>query len=209
MARRREDGGKKASKDWLYRREGHTSALEDGKKCSCVQTSSNLDADQVCAVCDVVFCETNDRSHQQTRSRVSSHLPSTSALLYPFLNHPSVQRCLLDKRKTSTTSSSSTSTRFDFGSQFFRRFSLTSASSLSSLRVGKDKKMSDFSPPDMEHGGKALSSEDINEVSDKCRQQRRNTDFSQASQDLKRFLSEREAKRRDSDQDILPSPTYK
>ena len=38
---------------------------------------------------------------------------------------------------------------------------------------------------------------------------RRNTDFSQCSQDLKRFLSEREAgKRRDSDE-MVPSPTYK
>lgn len=44
----------------------------------------------------------------------------------------------------------------------------------------------------------------------KCQrsQQRRNTDFSQADNDLKRFLSEREQKRRDSDQDIMPSPTY-
>ena len=32
---------------------------------------------------------------------------------------------------------------------------------------------------------------------------RRNTDFSQASQDLKKFLAERESKRRDSDQEIL------
>ena len=40
-------------------------------------------------------------------------------------------------------------------------------------------------------------------------QLRRNTDFSQASQDLKKFLAEREAKRRDSDHDILPSPSYK
>ena len=41
---------------------------------------------------------------------------------------------------------------------------------------------------------------------------RRNTDFSQASQDLKKFLAERETKRRDSDQellDILPPPSYK
>ena len=40
---------------------------------------------------------------------------------------------------------------------------------------------------------------------------RRNTDFSQASQDLKKFLAARE-KRRDSDQeilDILPPPSYK
>ena len=40
---------------------------------------------------------------------------------------------------------------------------------------------------------------------------RRNTDFSQASQDLKKFLADRE-KRRDSDQeilDILPPPSYK
>ena len=34
-------------------------------------------------------------------------------------------------------------------------------------------------------------------------QVRRNTDFSQASQDLKKFLAERESKRRDSDQEIL------
>ena len=43
-------------------------------------------------------------------------------------------------------------------------------------------------------------------------QVRRNTDFSQASQDLKKFLAERETKRRDSDQellDILPPPSYK
>lgn len=39
-------------------------------------------------------------------------------------------------------------------------------------------------------------------------QQRRNTDFSQASQDLKKFLASREAKRRDSDQELLHSPTY-
>ena len=32
---------------------------------------------------------------------------------------------------------------------------------------------------------------------------RRNTDFSQASQDLKKFLADRESKRRDSDQEIL------
>ena len=41
---------------------------------------------------------------------------------------------------------------------------------------------------------------------------RRNTDFSQASQDLKKFLADRETKRRDSDQeilDILPPPSYK
>ena len=43
-------------------------------------------------------------------------------------------------------------------------------------------------------------------------QVRRNTDFSQASQDLKKFLADRETKRRDSDQelcDILPPPSYK
>jgi hypothetical protein len=42
-------------------------------------------------------------------------------------------------------------------------------------------------------------------------QERRNTDFSQADNDLKRFLSEREHKRRDSAEqvDILLSPTYK
>ena len=42
---------------------------------------------------------------------------------------------------------------------------------------------------------------------EKCQrsQQRRNTDFSQADNDLKRFLSEREHnKRRESDGDILP-----
>ena len=41
---------------------------------------------------------------------------------------------------------------------------------------------------------------------------RRNTDFSQASADLKKFLADRETKRRDSDQellDILPPPSYK
>ena len=41
---------------------------------------------------------------------------------------------------------------------------------------------------------------------------RRNTDFSQASQDLKKFLADRETKRRDSEQemlDILPPPSYK
>ena len=41
--------------------------------------------------------------------------------------------------------------------------------------------------------------------------ERRNTDFSQADNDLKRFLSEREQKRRDSAEqlDLLISPTYK
>ena len=41
---------------------------------------------------------------------------------------------------------------------------------------------------------------------------RRNTDFSNVSQDLKKFLADRESKRRDSDQDILdilPPPSYK
>ena len=39
----------------------------------------------------------------------------------------------------------------------------------------------------------------------KChRQQRRNTDFSQADNDLKRFLEEREHKRIDSDGDLYP-----
>ena len=37
--------------------------------------------------------------------------------------------------------------------------------------------------------------------------QRRATDFSQADNDLRRFLAEREQKRRDSDQDLQISPT--
>ena len=44
---------------------------------------------------------------------------------------------------------------------------------------------------------------------EKCQrsQQRRNTDFSQADNDLKRFLSEREQnKRRESDGEVLPVP---
>ena len=44
-------------------------------------------------------------------------------------------------------------------------------------------------------------------VFEKCQRstQRRNTDFSQADNDLKRFLSEREHnKRRESDGDVLP-----
>jgi hypothetical protein len=42
-------------------------------------------------------------------------------------------------------------------------------------------------------------------------QERRNTDFSQADNDLKRFLSEREQKRRDSTEqlELVVSPTYK
>ena len=42
-------------------------------------------------------------------------------------------------------------------------------------------------------------------------QERRNTDFSQADNDLKRFLSEREQKKRESSEqlDLLVSPTYK
>ena len=44
----------------------------------------------------------------------------------------------------------------------------------------------------------------------KCqRQQRRNTDFSQADNDLKRFLEEREHKRIDSEQDLLPDKPFK
>lgn len=35
-------------------------------------------------------------------------------------------------------------------------------------------------------------------------QQRRNTDFSQADNDLKRFLEEREQKRIDSESDLMP-----
>jgi hypothetical protein len=36
------------------------------------------------------------------------------------------------------------------------------------------------------------------------RQQRRATDFSQADKDLRRFLAQREQKRRDSDHDMIP-----
>ena len=43
----------------------------------------------------------------------------------------------------------------------------------------------------------------------KChRQQRRNTDFSQADNDLKRFLEEREHKRNDSEGDLMLEPTF-
>ena len=49
------------------------------------------------------------------------------------------------------------------------------------------------------------SNEETNEEFAKCHrggQQRRNTDFSQADNDLKRFLEERNTKRIDSDGDL-------